>query len=64
MGRDSASKLFLDIIGKKCKITVLGLYELKGIIVDADDVWIKFKYGKKEKVKLIRRCFVSSILLL
>ncbi|RDY25067.1 hypothetical protein CHL78_020185 [Romboutsia weinsteinii] len=58
------SKLLLDMVGKKCRITILGIYEIKGTIVDIDEVWIKFKYRKKEKVKLIRRCFVSSILLL
>ncbi|WP_122639503.1 hypothetical protein [Romboutsia sp. Marseille-P6047] len=56
------SKLLLDIIGNECKITILGICEVKGTIIDIDDTWIKFKYRKKGQVRLIRKCFVSSIL--
>lgn len=56
------SKLLLDMVGKKCKITILGIYEIKRIIVDIDEDWVKLKHIKKEKVKIIRRSFVSSIL--
>lgn len=58
------SKLLTDMRGNKCKFVILGIYEIKGTIIDIDDEWIKFKYSKKEKIKLIRRRFVSSVILL
>lgn len=58
------SKLFLDLVGKECKIVFLGgLAEVRGIILDIDDKWVKLKHRKKDKVRIIKLCFVSSILL-
>ncbi|MCR1824129.1 DUF6897 domain-containing protein [Terrisporobacter muris] len=58
------SKLFLDLVGQECKIIFLGgLAEVKGIILDIDDNWVKLKLRKKDKVRLIKLRFVSSILL-
>ena len=58
------SKLFLDLGGQECKIIFLGgLAEVKGIILDIDDNWVKLKLRKKDKVRLIKLRFVSSILL-
>ncbi len=66
------SKLLADMIGKECRIAVLGMYEIKGTIIDLDDEWVKFQYIdvwrrkklRKEKVKMIKKCFISSILIL
>lgn len=58
------SKLFLDLVGQECKIIFWGgLAEVKGIILDIDDNWVKLKLRKKDKVRLIKLRFVSSILL-
>ena len=58
------SKLDLGLIGQECNIVFLGgLAEVKGIILDIDDRWIKLKLRKKDKVRYINRTFVSSILL-
>ncbi|EGT0012824.1 TPA: hypothetical protein ACY4SM_001103 [Clostridium perfringens] len=56
------SKLLLDMVGKECKITFLGINEIKGSIISVDDDWIKFKYAKSSKVKIVKTCFISSIL--
>ena len=56
------SKLFSDVIGHECRIVVLGFYEIKGLLLDVDDYWIKFQYKKMQKIKIIKRCFVSSII--
>lgn len=58
------SKILKEIIGQKCKIIILGMNDITGTILDFDDEWIRFQYSKKEKVKLIRRRFVSSIIIL
>lgn len=57
------SKLISDIIDKECTIGVLFLHNVKGVIIDADDKWIKFKYTKKKKeyVEMIRISFITSI---
>ncbi len=56
------SKLLLDMVGKECKITFLVINENKGSIIIVDYDWIKFKYEKSSKVKIVKTCFVSSIL--
>ena len=43
------SRLFLDRIDKECSISILGIHEFKGIIMNVDDKWIKFKYTKKKE---------------
>ena len=50
------------MVGKECKITFLGINEIKGSIISVDDDWIKFKYAKSSKVKIVKTCFISSIL--
>ena len=54
------SKLLLDLVNKKCKIIILGIFEIKGTIIDMDDTWIKLKL-KKEKIRFIRKSIISSI---
>lgn len=56
------SKLLTEMIGQKCVIVILGINEITGTIIGIDDEWIKFQYSKKEKIKLIRRRFISSII--
>lgn len=58
------SKLITEMIGQKCRIVILGINEITGTIIDVDDEWIKLQYSKKEKIKLIRRRFISSIIVL
>lgn len=60
------SRLLLDMIDKECSIAILGIYEIKGIIMDVDDKWIKFKYTKKkkERVEMIKISLISGISIL
>ena len=45
------SRLLLEMVDKECRIAILGVHEIKGIIMDVDEKWIKFKYTKKRKKK-------------
>lgn len=60
------SRLLLDMIDNECTIAILGVHEIKGIIMDVDDKWIKFKYTKKrkEKVEMIKISLISGISIL
>ena len=60
------SRLLLDMIDKECGIVILGLHEIKGIIMDVDEKWIKFKYTrkKKEKIEMIKISLISGISIL
>ena len=53
-----------DMIGKDVNIVICGIANTVGVIVDVDCNWIKIKYGKKEKIKIYNKKFVSSINLL
>lgn len=63
-GENSMSKLISELVDKKCKIKsddaldLVGSTELKCMVLDTDDEWIKVKFTDKKKnnqvIKLLR----------
>ena len=56
------SKILSDVIGKPCRVVMMGIYDMQVTIMEVDDDWIKLQ-DKKGKVKIIKKRFVSSIIL-
>ncbi|OON97625.1 MAG: hypothetical protein ATN36_02815 [Epulopiscium sp. Nele67-Bin005] len=54
-------KLSQELIGKNCRVIMLGIWDIKGIILDIDEDWIKIEKQKSGKVIIQRRQLVSSI---
>lgn len=63
-GENTMSKLISELVNKKCKIisddalAIVGSTELKCMVLDTDDEWIKVQFTDKKKnnkvIKLLR----------
>lgn len=62
-GENVMSKLICDLVGKECKIksdialALVGSTEMKCLVMDCDDEWIKVQYTDKKNnvvIKLLR----------
>lgn len=66
-GVDSMSKLMNELVGKSCKIKIadaLGLSgskEIRCMVLDADDEWIKFTYEDKKNITKTKILRIDSI---
>lgn len=69
-GENNMSKIISELIGKECVIKTeeallfAGNNEVKCIVLDADDEWIKFTYKDKkgvEKIKILRIDSLDSV---
>lgn len=69
-GENNMSKIMAELIGKECKIKTeeallfAGNNEVKCVVLDVDDEWIKFTYKDKkdvEKTKILRIDALDSV---
>ncbi len=52
-GATDMSKIINELIGKKCKLGILGING-EVTVLDADDDWIKFEYTDKKGNKCVK----------
>ncbi len=52
-GAADMSKIINELIGKKCKLGILGING-EVTVLDADDEWIKFEYTDKKGNKCVK----------
>ncbi len=65
-GTTDMSKIITDLIGKKCRIGILGI-DGNLTVLDADEEWIKYEYTDKKgskHIKIQRTDELSEITLL
>ncbi len=60
-GVSMESKILSDLVGIKCVIVLCGIMEYDAVILEIDSQWIKIKYRKNEKVRVLNQKFISSI---
>ncbi len=52
-GATDMSKIINELIGKKCKLGIMGING-EVTVLDADDEWIKFEYTDKKGKKCVK----------
>ncbi len=59
-GATDMSKIINELVGKKCKIGILGING-EVTVLDADDDWIKFEYTDKKGKKCVKIQSIDEI---